>query len=113
MLEENRRIVAAQRLAQKADRILRIRGHGDAPAEAVYPLHFVRLAVPGIAAFEESAGNPHHHRRRESIRRAPAHGAAVVELLGRRIRVFAELNLRYGHEPGGGHTHGPPDDALL
>jgi hypothetical protein len=113
VLEEYRRVIAAQCRAQQTDGILGVRRHGHSPPDAVKPLHLVRLAVPGIAAFEEPAGNPHHHGCRESIGGAPTHGAAVIELFGRGIRVFAELDLGNRHEPGRGHTDRAADDAFL
>ncbi len=113
MLEKNRRIVAAQRASQEPHGILCIRRHGQAPADSVQPLHFVRLTVPGIAAFEETAGNAHDHRRCKSIHGAPAHGAAVIQLLGRGIGVFAELNLGYRQKSGRGHADSAADDAFF
>ena len=50
MLEEDHRVVAAQRRAQQADRILGVGRHRHLPAGRMDELHFVGLAVPGIAA---------------------------------------------------------------
>ncbi len=94
MLEEDHRIVAAQRRAQQPDRILGIGRHRHLPAGIVDELHFVGLAVPGIAAFEEAARDAQHHRRREAVGGAPAHRPAIVDLLGRRLGIFAELDFR-------------------
>ena len=113
MLEKDGGFVAAQGAAQQADRVLGIGGHREAPPQAVYPLHFVRLAMPRIATFEKTAGNTHHHRGREAIRGTPAHGAAIIELLRRGVGVFAKLDLGHRHEARGGHAHGPADDAFL
>ena len=56
MLEEDHGIIAAQRRAQQADRIFGVGWHRHLPARRMHELHFVGLAVPGIAAFEEADG---------------------------------------------------------
>ncbi|MOA09846.1 hypothetical protein D3C78_1297020 [compost metagenome] len=76
-------------------------------------LDLVGLAVPGVATLEEAAWNPHHHRRREAVGRAPAHGAAIVDLLDRRVRVLAELDFRHRHQAGQRHADRAADDAFL
>src|SRR6185437_13406713 len=68
---------------------------------------------PGIATLEKAARNPDDHRRREAVARAPAHGAAVIQLLGRRISVLAELDLRDGQQAREREADGTADDALL
>src|SRR5277367_4421298 len=113
MFEKDRGIIAAQRTAQQAYGILCVRRHGHTPAESMQPLDFVRLTVPRVATFEEAAGNAHHHRRSEPIHSTPAHGAAVIQLFGGRIRILAELNFRYRHQSRRGHTDGTADDAFL
>src|ERR1700676_1133868 len=113
MFEENRGVIAAQSVSEQAYGILRIGGHRQAPAHAMQPLHFVGLAVPGVAALEEYAGDAYHHRRRESIDRAPAHRAAVVELFSASIGILAELNLRLRHQAGRRHADRAADDALF
>ncbi len=95
MLEENRRIVAAQRRAQQADCVFGIGRHCDPPADTVHPGHLVRLAVPGVTALEEAAGHAHHDRRGAAVVSAPAHRAAVIQLLGGRIRILAELDFSH------------------
>ena len=114
MLEEDRRVVAAhapQRSSPTASS--RVRRHRHAPADAVHPRDLIGLAVPRIAALEESAGNAHHDGRGEAIVGAPAQRAAVIELLGGRLRVLAELDLGDGHEARERHADGAADDALL
>ena len=76
-------------------------------------LHFVRLAVPGIAALEETARHAKHHWGGEAIVRAPAHRPAIVDLLGRRLGIFAELDFRDGHESGERHADRTADDTLF
>ena len=113
MFEKNRGIIAAQSAAQQPHGILCIRRHGHAPSKAMQPLYLVRLAVPGIAAFEKAAGDANHHRRREPIHGAPTHGAAVIQLLGGGVRVFAKLNLGYRQKSGSRHADGAANDAFL
>src|ERR1700732_4488725 len=113
MFEEYRRVIAAQGASEQAHRILRIGRHGQAPADAMQPLYFVGLTVPGVAALEESARDAHHHRGRESIDRAPAHRAAVVELLSGGVGILAEWTLRHGQEAGRRHADRATDDALF
>ncbi len=113
VLEEDHRLVAAQRRAQEADGVFRVRRHRELPADRVQELDLVALAVPGIAALEESARHAHDHRRRETVHRAPADRAAVVQLLRRGLGVLAELDLRHRHEPGERHADGAADDAFL
>ena len=45
--------------------------------------------------------------------RAPPHRPAIVDLLGRRLGVFPELDFRHGHQAGERHADGAADDALL
>ncbi len=45
--------------------------------------------------------------------RPPAHRAAVVQLLGRRVRVLAELDLRDGRKAREGHADRAADDPLF
>ena len=113
MLEEDHRLVAAQRRAQEPDGVLGVRRHRELPADRVQELDLVALAVPGIAALEESARHAHDHRRREAVGRAPADRAAVVQLLRRGLRVLAELDLGHRHEARERHADGAADDAFL
>ena len=45
--------------------------------------------------------------------RAPAHRAAIVDLFGRRLRIFAKLDFGHGHQPRKRHADGAADDAFL
>ena len=56
MLEEDARIVAPQRRAQQADRVLGIARRRHQPAGIMDELHLVGLAVPRIAALEKADG---------------------------------------------------------
>ena len=79
----------------------------------MHELHFITLAVPRIAAFEETTGHAHDHRRRESIRGSPTHRAAIIQLLHRGIGVLTELNLRHWHQARERHADGAADDAFF
>ena len=107
------RIVAAQRRAQQADRILGVGRRRHPPAGIVDELHLVGLAVPGIAALEEADRHAQHHRRGEAVVGAPAHRAAIVDLLERRLGIFAELDFGHRHQPGERHADGAADNAFL
>ena len=113
MLEEDDRVVAAQGRAEQADRILGIGRRRDQPAGIVDELHLVGLAMPGIAAFEEADRHAQHHRRGEAVVGAPAHRPAIVDLLGRGLGIFAELDFRHRHQPGERHADGAADDPFL
>ena len=69
--------------------------------------------MPRIAALEETAGHAKHHRRGEAVVGAPAHRAAIVDLLGRGLGIFAELDFRNRHQPGERHSDRAADDAFL
>src|SRR4051812_8625137 len=70
--------------------------------------------VPRIAdILSEAARHPHHDRRREPIRRAPAQRSTIVQLLRRWIRILPKLDLGDGHQAGDGHPHGSTNDPLL
>src|SRR5262249_13938137 len=79
----------------------------------VHILHFIGLAVPGVAALEEADRHAHDDRRGEAVVGAPAHGAAIGELLARRFGIFAELDLGYRHEAGERHADCASDDAFF
>ncbi len=113
MFEEQHRIVAAQGAAQQPDRILGVGRHRDLPARIVDELHLVGLAVPRVAALEEAARHAQHHRRGEAVVRAPAHRPAIVDLLGRRLGIFAELDFGHRHQAGQRHADRATDDAFL
>src|SRR5690348_15405147 len=76
--------------------------------------YLIAEAVPGIAnVLAESARHPNHDRGGKSIRRAPTHRSAIVELLGGGIRVLAELNLGDRHQAADGHADGAANDPFL
>jgi hypothetical protein len=108
MFEEDHRIIAAKAGAQQADGVLRIGRDCNQPAGIVDELHFIGLAVPGIADLEEAAGHAQHHGCGKAIVGAPAHGAAIVDLLDRRLGIFAELDFRHRHQAGHGHPTARP-----
>src|SRR5256885_5030840 len=58
------------------------------PRSTLFP-YTTLFRSPGVAALEESARHAHHHRGGKAIVRAPAQRPAVVQLLGRGIRVLA------------------------
>ena len=69
--------------------------------------------MPRVAAFEEAAGDAQHHRRGEAVVGAPAHGPAIVDLLGRRLGIFAELDFGHRHQAGERHADRAADDPFL
>src|ERR1700749_849811 len=83
------------------------------PAYAVNPRDLVGLAVPGIAALEKPARHPHDHGCRKTVLSAPPHGAAIIELLRRRVGVLAELDFRHRQKPRERHADGAADDTFL
>jgi hypothetical protein len=62
---------------------------------------------------EESARHAHDDRRRKPVVRAPAQAAAIVQLLGSRVRVLAELDLRDGRKARERHAYRAADDAFF
>ena len=107
---------------------------GSLPRSAVRSRPTASSALDGTATCQPGActnctslvwlcqGSPHlkkptgmrtHHRRGEAVVGAPAHRAAIVDLLGRRVGVFAELDFRHRHQPGERHADGAADDAFL
>ena len=69
--------------------------------------------MPGIAAFEKAARHTKHHRCSEAVVGAPAHRPAVVDLLGRGLGIFAELDFGHRHQPGKSHADGAADNPLF
>src|SRR3982751_6315826 len=63
--------------------------------------------MPWVAALEKAAGHAKHHRRSEAVVGAPAHRPAIMDLLGRGLGIFAELDFRHWHQPRKRH----PDRA--
>src|SRR3982751_4800506 len=78
--------------ALQPDRILGVGGHRHPPARIVHELDLVGHRVPWVPALEETAGYAKHHRRREAVVGTPPHCAAIVDLLGRGLGIFAELD---------------------
>ncbi len=114
VLEEEGRIIAAQRRAQQADGIGGVAGIGDAPAQGVGEDRLAAHAVPGVAGLlAETDRDAHHHRRSEVVGGAPAQGAQIVDLLCGRVGVLAELDLRHGQQPGQRHARRATDDAVF
>src|SRR5689334_307575 len=75
---------------------------------------FIAQAVPRIAdVLAESARHAHHDRSRKAVRRPPPHGSTIVQLLGSRVRVLAELNLRDRHQTAERHTDSAADNPLF
>ena len=114
VLEKDCRIAAAHRRAQKPDAVGGVRGHHHLPADGVRESHLVAHTVPRISdVLPKAAGHADDDRCREPIGRSPPQRSTVVELLGRRIRVFPELNLRHGHQTRDRHPHGATHDTFL
>ena len=113
MLKEDHRVMPTQRCAQQPDRIFCVRRHRHLPPRIVDELHFVGLAVPRVAALEEAARNTQHHRRRKTVKGAPAHRPAIVDLLGRGLGIFAELDFGDRQQPGERHSDRAADDPFL
>ena len=113
MLQKHHRIVAAQGSAEQPDRVLGVRRHRDLPAGRVDELHLVGLAVPRIAAFEETDRHPHDHRRGKAVVGPPAHRPAIVDLLHRGIGIFTELDLGHGEQAAHRHADRAADNAFL
>ena len=113
MLKKDGRVVPAQSGPQQTDRIFGVGGHRHAPARLMGKSHFAGDAVPRVTDFAIATRNTDHNRGGKPIIGAPAQGTAIVELLGRRIGIFAELNLRHRHQPGQRHADRPADDSLF
>ena len=114
MLEEDRGVRASHRGPQQAHRVARIGRDRDLPAVSVREAHLVAETVPRIAhVLAEATRHPHHHWRGEPIGRSPAQRPGVVELLGRRVGVLAELDLGDRHQPADREPRRASDDPLL
>src|SRR5260370_32066345 len=71
-------------------------------------------AVPWIAAPRaETARHAYYDRCAETTDRAPAQGAAVIQLLHAGIRVLTKLNFGNRTQPGQGHAYGIADNSLF
>src|SRR3546814_13414808 len=60
-----------------------------------------------------SAGDAQHHRRGEAVVGAPAHRAAIVDLLQRGFGIFAELDFGHRHQARHRHADRAADNAFL
>ncbi len=112
VLEEQHRVVAANRRAQETSRVGRIRRKRDAHARAVREDALARLAVVRAAALQVAANrHAHHHRTRVVVARSIAHHRHLVaQLHHRRPDVVEELNLDDRLQPTDGHADGAADD---
>ena len=115
VLEKQHRIVAANRRAQQAGGIKRIRRKHHAQAGNVREDALAALRVINRAAGQVSADRDANHAgRRERIVRPPAHHRQLVaQLHHRRPDVVEELDLDHRLQPAHGHADRAPDDAGL
>ena len=115
VLEEKHRIIGANRGAQQAAGIQRIRWHDDAQAWDVRELHLAALAVIDGAAVQVSAdGHAQHHGAGESAVRAPAdRGQFIADLHHRGPDVIEELHLRHRLQAARGHPNGAAGNGGL
>ena len=115
VLEEEHRIVAADRRAQQPRRVLGGRRVDDAQAGAVREDALAGLAVVQPAAAQVSADrHADDHRAREHVVGAvPQHRHFVAELHHRRPDVVEELDLDDRLEPARAHAARAADDGRL
>ena len=115
VLEEEHRVVAADRRPQEAVRVEGVRGHDDAQARDVRHEHGARLrVVDGAAADVAARRHADHDGRRERVAGAPAQvGELVVDLHVGRPDVVVELDLDDGLQPPHRHADRAPDDVGL
>src|SRR3990172_1949275 len=70
--------------------------------------------MPGIARlFAVADRDSDDHRGSKLARGAPTDPTRIVDLLGGRVAIFAELNLGQGGEAGQSHASGATDDAFF
>src|SRR5438045_5402557 len=79
----------------------------------MYEFDLVGHRMPRVTTLEEAAWHAQHHRRRETVVGAPAHRPAIVDLLGRRLGIFAELDFWDRHQAGERHADRTADNAFL
>src|SRR3954466_5800036 len=79
----------------------------------MYEFDLVGHRMPRVTTLEEAAGHAQHHRRCEAVVGAPAHRPAIVDLLGCRLGIFAELDFRHWHQAGERHADRAADDPLF
>ena len=115
MLEEQHRIVAADRRAQQTRRVLRVRRIRDAEAGAVREDALARLAVVRCAAAQVAADrHANDHRAREVVARSvPHHRHLVAQLHHRRPDVVEELDLDDRLDAARRHADRAADDVGL
>ena len=115
VFEEHYRIVTTNRRSQQPVRIQRVRRIDDAQARNLGEERHARLRVINRAAFQISTDrNPHYHRRREFIARAPAQQRQLVAYLVKgRPDVIKELNLNHRLQAARGHADGPADNICF
>ena len=106
MLEEQHGVIA-MKVAQQPDRVLGVRRHRDLPAGIVHELDLVGHRMPRVAALEETPGRAAPSARRSGCWSASA-WSRIVDLLGRRLGIFAELDFGHGHQPGERHPTARP-----
>ena len=113
VLEEQHRIVAADRGAQQARGVLGVRRECDADARAVREDALARLAVIRCAAAQIAADrHADDDRARERVVRAiPQHRQLVADLHHRRPDVVEELDLDDRLEAARRHADGAADDV--
>ena len=115
VLEEEHRVVAADRRAQQAGRVLGVRRKHDADPGAVREDALARLAVVRRAAAQIAAdGGANDDRARERVVRSiPDHRQLVANLHHRRPDVVEELDLDDRLQSARGHADGAADDVRL
>ena len=101
MFQEDRWVIPAQRRAQQPNRVFRVAGVGDPPAQGVRIDRLAADAVPGVAGLlAEADRDAHDHRRGEVVGRPPAQRAQVVDLFVGRVGILAELDFRHRQQTG-------------
>ena len=113
VLEEQHRVVAADRRAQQPGRVLRVRRERDADARRVREDRDARLAVIRRAAAQVAADrHADHHRTRPVVARPVAHHRHLVANLHEgRPDVVEELDLDDRLQPAQRHADAAADDV--
>ena len=115
VLEEQHRVLAAERGAQQPRRVARARRERDQEPGDVGEDRLAALAVPDRAALEVAADrDAHDHRARERAVRAPARGRGLrLDLVHRRPHVVEELDLGARAQPAHRLADRAADDVRL
>ena len=115
MLQEDHRVLAADRGAEQPGGVERGRRHDHPQPRQVREQHLRRLAVVHRAAGEiPAAGRAHDQRRFVGAHRPPAEaGEFAADLHVRRPEVVEELHFRDRTQPAERHTHAQADDGRL